>query len=257
MRKIDPTGDPLAEYLIRIGDDLLILGHRLSEWCGHAPILEEDIALANIALDSIGQANGFLSLGAQIQGRGFSADDLAFLRDPRDFKNLQLVEQPNGDFGKTIVRQFLFDSYAVPFFAALSKSSNAEVAGLAGKAFKEVSYHLRHASDWLTRLGLGTEESKLRVQASLDELWEFTFELGQADEVDVSLVKKGLAPDLGGVRKAWEEGVSQGIKKAGLIQPSNECYKSTGSRNGIHTEHLGHLLAEMQVLPRAHPDAKW
>ena len=258
-RFIDPqaTDPKLFQYLVRIGDDLLILGHRLSEWCGHAPILEEDIALANIALDCIGQSNAFLSLAAATEGQSRTADDLAFLRDPGDFRNLQLVEQPNGDFGVTIVRQVLFDAYALPFFEGLSKSSNLEIAGAAGKAVKETSYHLRHCSDWLIRLGQGTEESNSRVQAGLNDLWDFTYELGAEDDLDRELSKRGLAPSLKEVRAKWESQIADLLKKAGLKRPEDNRFHSSGSRSGIHSEHLGHLLAEMQVLRRSYPQATW
>lgn len=244
-------------FLIRHGDDLLILGQRLSEWCGHGPILEEDIALANIALDCIGQANSFLTLAAIEEGKGRSADDLAFLREPSEFRNLQLVEQPNGDFGKTIVRQVMFDAYALPLFEALTASSHTELAGLAGKAFKETKYHLRHVSDWLVRLGKGTEESHKRVTESLNELWEFTFELGALDSVDLELSKNGMAPGLQGIRESWASNIGRILNEAGLEKPSDNRFKASGSRSGIHTEHLGHLLAEMQILRRTYPDAVW
>jgi ring-1,2-phenylacetyl-CoA epoxidase subunit PaaC len=247
----------LSEYLIGIGDDLLILGHRLSEWCGHAHGLEEDIALANIALDCIGQAAAYFTLAAAEEGKGRSADDIAFLRECRDFKNYQLLEQPNGDFAVTIVRQTLFDGYALPFFNALSKSSNREIAGAAGKSVKEITYHLRHAKNWFLRLALGTEESKRRMQSALDLLWEFTYELGSSDPDDAALIKSGIVPDLKPIRKNYEEFISALIKEAGLNPPADTGYRSSRSRKGIHTEYLGHLLAEMQSLHRAHPGAQW
>ena len=252
-----PINEIFAQYLIGVGDDLLILGHRLSEWCGHAPILEEDIALANIALDCIGEANAFLTLAAKVEGKGRSADDLAFLRDPGHFRNLQLVEQPNGDFGVTIVRQVLFDAYALPYFEALSKSSDSEVAGAAGKAAKETNYHFRHCGDWLIRLGQGTEESHARVQAGLNDLWDYTYELGTEDPADAPLQKSGLVPDLKHVRAAWESRITTLLKDAGLKRPEDNRFKASGSRRGKHTEHLGHLLAEMQVLRRSLPQAAW
>ena len=247
----------LSEYLTGIGDDLLILGHRLSEWCGHAHGLEEDIALANIALDCIGQATAFLTLAAAAEGKGRTADNLAFLREGREFRNYQLVEQPNGDFATTIVRQVLFDSYAHPFFTALAKSSDPEIAGLAGKSLKETTYHLRHATDWFMRLALGTEESKQRMQRALDELWEFTFEVGQPEAETAELVKLGIAPDPAPIRAQYEQSISKLIADSQLTRPAEGGYRSSKSRQGLHTEHLGLLLAEMQSLHRAHPGARW
>lgn len=247
----------LFDFLLGIGDDLLILGHRNSEWCGHGPVLEEDIALANIALDCVGQATGFLTLAAAAEGKGRTADDLAFLRSDRDFRNLQLVEQPNGDFGKTIVRQLFFDAYALPFFTALSASKHTEIAGLAGKALKETAYHIRHARDWFLRLALGTDESRRRIEQAVAELWEFTFELGAPDTIAPTLISAGIAPDLTPIRSQWEQYIEELFAEAGLKTPPADGYRSSGSRCGIHTEHLGHLLAEMQSLQRAHPGASW
>ena len=245
-----------AEYLLRLADDRLVLGHRLSEWCGHAPILEEDIALANIALDLVGQATLFLDLAAAREGRGRTADDLAFLRDAREFRNLQLVELPNGDFGFTIVRQFLFDTYDVLVLEALQQSADAELAGIAAKAYKEARYHLRHSGEWVVRLGDGTEESHRRGQAALDELWRFTGELFLPDELDERLLAEGIAPDLAAVRGRWEVEIGRVVSEATLRLPEDRSV-ARGGRRGLHTEHLGHMLAEMQSVARAHPGAKW
>jgi ring-1,2-phenylacetyl-CoA epoxidase subunit PaaC len=256
MNKSNQTED-LFEYALRLGDDSLILGHRLSEWCGHGPVLEEDIALGNIALDLIGQANAFLIFAAQLEGAGRSEDDIAFFREATEFKNVSLVEQPNGDFGKTIVRQFLYDSYAYPMYQALCQSSNETLAGIAGKAVKETKYHLRHSAEWLIRLGDGTEESHNRVQHSLDQLWVYTAELFEQDDLSTRLAAQGLAPNLELIKKEWEAFVYDTLKEATLTTPSSNGYMASGSRAGRHTEHLGHLLSEMQILARSYPGASW
>lgn len=251
------TAPALFEYLLRLGDDRLVLGHRLSEWCGHGPILEEDIALSNLALDFVGQANGFLGLAGQVEGAGRDADALAFLRDALEFRNLQLVEQPNGDFGKTIARQFLFSAFDVLLLERLIASKHEALAGIAAKAFKEARYHLRHSGEWVLRLGDGTAESHRRVAAGFDALWGFTAEMFENDEVDLALIGAGIAPDLGTLQGPWRKLVEELLTRATLPVPSDDCYMSRGSRRGLHTEHLGHMLAEMQVLQRTHPGAAW
>jgi ring-1,2-phenylacetyl-CoA epoxidase subunit PaaC len=243
------------EYLLRLADDRLVLGHRLSEWCGHGPILEEDIALANIALDLVGQAN-LLLRAAEVEGKGRDADALAFLRDAREYRNALIVELPKGDFGFTIVRQFLFSTFALHQWEALSQSADADLAGIAAKAAKESRYHVRHSAEWVVRLGDGTEESHARAQGALDELWRYTGELFLTDDVERSLVKKGLAVDASTLEAAWRSDVSGLIARATLRLPG-DSYMQRGGRTGAHTEHLGHMLAEMQVLPRTHPGAKW
>ncbi len=259
------TGEPgldnetraaLVEYLQRHGDDRLVLGHRLSEWCGHAPILEEDIALANIALDFVGQANLLLNLAGQAEGRGRDADALAYLREAVEFRNLQLAELPTGDFGFTIVRQFLFDAYDVPFLESLQRSAHRELAGIAAKAYKEARYHLRHSAEWVIKLGDGTEESHRRVQIALDELWRYASELFAADDVDRRLAKAGIAPDLGTLEGPWRDRVSAVVREATLELPESSP-AMLGGRRGRHTEHLGHLLAEMQIVARSFPGAAW
>ena len=251
------TQPALFEYLLRLGDDALILGHRLSEWCGHGPTLEEDIALANIALDCVGQANAFLHLAGEVEGQGRSEDDLAFLRDTIAFRNVQLVELPKGDFGFTIARQFLFSAYAYLLYEALQESPYEPLAGIAAKAFKEVRYHLRHSSEWMIRLGDGTEESQCRVRIALDDLWMYTGELFEADAVVQALSEEGLAPDVGVMRPRWKTIIGAVLAQATLTMPDDDQYMATGGRTGRHTEHLGHMLAEMQVLPRSFPDAVW
>jgi ring-1,2-phenylacetyl-CoA epoxidase subunit PaaC len=247
----------LAEYCVRLGDNSLILGHRLSEWCGHGPILEEDIALSNMALDLIGQARGFLSYAGQLEGNGKTEDDLAFHRDAREFRNKMLVELPNGDFGFTTIRSFLYSAYAYLLFRELVKSPDESISGLAEKTLKEVTYHLRHTSDWMVRLGAGTEESHNRMQDSLNELWMYTDELFEMDEVDAALIEKKLAVDLNVLKSGWNDMMDVVFKKSSLSRPSDNIYKSKGGIHGIHTEHLGYLLAEMQFLPRAYPGTSW
>ena len=245
------------DYLLRHADDRLVLGHRLSEWCGHAPMMEEDLALANIALDLIGQATLLYKLAAKTEGSGRTEDDLAFLRDPSEFRNLQLVEQPNGDFAYTIARQFLFDAYDVLFLDQLSLSTHPELAGIAAKALKEAQYHLRHTQQWMLRLGDGTEESHRRLQDAVEDIWRFSGELFVPDNLDQTLVAERIGVDLEVLRPSWQETVSETFREATLDLPGEEQYFASGSRGGYHTEHLGFLLAEMQVLQRTHPGATW
>jgi len=250
------TSNALFEYLCRLGDDRLVLGHRLSQWCGHAPILEEDIALGNFALDLIGQASALLHLAGEVEGKGRDEDALAFLRDENQFRNAQLVELPIGDFGYTVVRQFLFDAFDVLLLDGLTRSSNETLAGIAGKALKEAKYHLRHSAEWVVRLGDGTEESHGRVQRALNELWPFAFELFETDDVDHAMNAQGVAAEPATLRAQWESTVRDVFAKATLLVPET-ARLVTGGRRGRHTEHLGHMLAEMQILPRSHPGAKW
>ncbi|MFN2565588.1 MAG: 1,2-phenylacetyl-CoA epoxidase subunit PaaC [Gemmatimonadaceae bacterium] len=250
------TRAALVQYLLRHGDDRLVLGHRLSEWCGHAPILEEDIALANIALDLVGQANLLLQLAGQVEGHGRDADALAYFREAVEFRNLPLVELPNGDFGFTIVRQFLFDAYDVPFLEALQHSAHPELAGIAAKAYKEARYHLRHSAEWLIKLGDGTDESHARTQAALDALWRFTGELFAEDGVDKTLRAAGIAPDLAALESRWRERVTAVVRRSTLTLPESSA-AMLGGRRGRHTEHLGHMLSEMQIVARSFPGATW
>jgi len=255
---LDPrTREALFEYLLRLGDDCLVLGHRLSQWCGHGPILEEDVAMTNIALDKIGQAEALLSMAGELEGKGRSADDLAYFRDETEFRNLQLVERPNGHFGDTMVRQFLFDAYAHPLFTRLAGSAFAPLAGLAAKCVKEVAYHLRHASAWIVRLGDGTRESHDRVQSALDHLWEFTGELFFKNQVDEHLIALDMVPDPTDLTAVWQETVAATLATATLRPPPVPPFMAEGARLGRHSEHLGHMLAEMQILARSHPGARW
>lgn len=249
--------DSVVEYCLRLGDDNLILGNRLSQWCGHGPELEEDIALTNIALDCIGVAQLFLQLAGETEGKGRSADDLAYWRDDVDFKNCLLVEQPNVDFGVTLARQFLFDALMVPLYEKLCASEFSPLAEVAAKALKEAKYHLRHSMQWVIRLGDGTDESKRRIQAAFESLWTFTDELFLVDEVESPLVAAGLVPDRNELKAAWRSRVEEVFAEAKLEVPSDETFMASSSRTGRHSEHLGYMLAEMQLLARSHPDASW
>ncbi len=248
--------EALFEYCLRLGDDSLIQGHRLSEWCGHGPILEEDIATTNIALDLVGQATEMLKYAGEVEGKGRSEDDLAYHRDVLDFRNSNLVEQPNGNYGDTIVRQFLFDAYQYLLNRELQKSKDERIAERAAKSIKETQYHLRHSKQWLIRLGDGTEESHQKVQHGLNTLWMYTADMFETDAVDERLHQEGIAPDLTALKKEWDEMVADVVSEATLEIPENK-YMFTGGRKGHHTEHLGYILAEMQFLPRAYPDAEW
>jgi ring-1,2-phenylacetyl-CoA epoxidase subunit PaaC len=252
----DATRGALVEYCLRLGDDRLVLGHRLSEWCGHAPILEEDIALANIALDCIGQASLFLTLAGELEGKGRSEDDLAYLRDATAYRNLLLVELPRGDFAVTIARQFLFAVAAYYELEALAGSAHAELAAIAAKAVKETRYHVRHAGEWLVRLGDGTAESHERAQRALDDLWRHTGEMFLPDDVTRALAAAGIAPDPASLEPRWRAQVAEVVARATLTLPP-VGYMQRGGRAGRHTEHLGHMLAEMQILQRSHPGAQW
>ena len=247
---------PLFEYLQRLGDDRLVLGHRLSEWCGHAPALEEDLALANVALDLIGQARLWLGLAGEVEGEGRDADKLAFLRDARQFRNVLLVEQKNGDFALTLGRQFFFDTWHYLLLGGLTRSSDPRVAEIAAKSVKEVAYHTERSRDWVVRLGDGTDESHRRMQAAIDRLWPYTGELFEMDAVDRVLVETGVAVDLTALRQAWLEHVGATLEEATLAQPKSG-WMQRGGKRGLHSEHLGYLLAEMQFLQRAYPNAAW
>ncbi len=248
--------DALATYALRLGDDSLILGQRLSEWCGHAPALEVDLSLANVALDQIGQATHFLGLAGAIEGKGRDADVLAFRRDVMDFTNCLLVEQPNGDFAQTIARQFLFSHYQELLCAALAASKDERFAAIAAKALKEVTYHATLASDWVVRLGDGTEESRARMIVGLDWMWRFADELFEMDDVDAAALKAGVGVDKAALRQAWDQRVDAVLADATLERPAPRR-PIVGGRTGRHSEHLGHVLSEMQFLQRAYPGATW
>jgi ring-1,2-phenylacetyl-CoA epoxidase subunit PaaC len=243
-------------YVLQLGDNALILSHRLSEWCGHGPVLEQDIALTNIALDLLGQARLLLSYAGEIEGKGRSEDDLAYFRDAHQFRNVLLVEQPNRDWAHTIVRQFFFDAYHYYHYQALLHSADERLSAIAQKAVKEVTYHLRYSSEWTIRLGDGTEESHRRMQAAVDELWMFTGELTTPNEVEKQAAATGVGPDLAEIRSLWEAKVGDVLREATLQVPSNRWMQS-GGKDGRHTEHLGYILAEMQFLQRAYPGLTW
>ncbi len=248
--------EALFKYALRLGDNGLILGHRLSEWCSKGPFLEEDLALSNMALDLIGRSQAMLNYAATVEGKGRTDDDLAFKRAERQFLNNLLHEQPNGDFAHTMIRQLFNSAFELFFFEELAKSKDETFAGVAAKTVKEVKYHLRHASEWIPRLGEGTEESHARTQKAIDNLWTYTGELFEMDEVDQVLIKEGIAVDMSALKSKWEKQVRSVIEGATLKLPAGG-FMQTGSRKGLHSEHLGFLLAEMQYLPRAYPDAKW
>ena len=247
--------DALAKALaLRMGDNALILGQRVSAWCGHAPILEEDIALANTALDLIGQTKLWLSLAADL-GAGESADALAFRRDARAFRNALLVEQPNGDYGQTLMRQFLFDAWHFPMLTDLRKSSAPRIAEIAEKSAKEAEYHLERSEDLIVRLGDGTQESHDRMQRALDDLWPFAGELTTPDETDDALAEAGIAPDLETLGAQYQDYMIRTLREATLTAPEGAVRK--GGKTGMHTEELGYILADMQWLQRAYPGAEW
>ena len=245
----------LFTYTLRIADSSLILGQRMSMWCSKGPTLEEDIALSNIALDMFGQANGFYEYAAQLDGTK-SADDLAFKRNEREFFNHQMVEIENGNFGNTIVRNFLHDAFNFLFYTQLSNSKDETLSALATKSLKEVKYHLRHSTNWLIRLGDGTAESNEKVQESLEQIWQFTDELFEMDSIDTEILNTGIGVDNTTLKPQWNEIVNTTLKKAKLNRPE-DAYMATGGKKGLHTEYLGFILSEMQYLQRAYPDAKW
>ena len=248
--------EALFKYCLRIGDNSLILGHRLSEWCGHGPVLEEDIAMTNVALDLVGQARSILAYAGEIEGKGRNEDHLAYLRTERDFLNTQLVEQPNGDFAHTMARHFYCDAFNQPFYSALSNSADEQLAAIAAKSLKEVTYHLRHSSEWLLRLGDGTEESHERMQTAIDALWRYTGELFETDETDQLMLDAGIGVDMAVIKNLWSEKVEAVLAEAGLKRPTGD-WMAKGGRNGIHTEHMGFILTELQYVQRAYPGATW
>ena len=256
MTTISVADTPLVQYTLRLADNALVLGHRLSEWCGHAPILEEDIALANIALDLIGQARALYTYAGEVEGAGHDEDKLAYLRDVPQFRNILLVEQPNGDFAVTIARQLLYSAFMDPYWRAMTESKDATLAAIAAKAEKETAYHLRHSAEWLIRLGDGTEESHRRAQDALDELWMYTGEMFEADRIDRALIETGVAVDPAALRPEWNRTVDAVLAEATLTRPADGWMQS-GGRTGRHSEHLGYILADLQFLQRAYPDATW
>lgn len=250
------TQDALYTYTLRLGDNALIQGHRLSEWCSRGPILEEDLALTNMALDQIGRAQAFLKYAAHLDGQGKTEDDLAYKRGERQFYNHLITELPIGDFAYTIAKQLLIAAYEFYLFTELSKSSDETIAGISAKALKEVRYHLVHAQDWCYRLGKGTLLSHGKLQKAFDELWMYTGELFEMNETDELLMQDGIAIDLAAIRPDWINLIGSILADATIVLPA-DTYIQTGGRQGIHTEYLGHLLSEVQYLQRAYPDATW
>ena len=250
------TDNPVSQYAVRLADDALILGHRLSEWCSRGPFLEEDLALSNVALDYIGRARMFYGYAAELSGEDRSEDDFAFLRDCRDFGNLLIHELPRGDFAFTMARQYLVDVHSVAFMTDLQSSADATLAAIAGKALKESNYHLRRSRDWILRLGGGTEESHRRLQHAVNELWGFTPEMFEMDELEKSLASQGIAVDVSLLQPAWDTEVRATLATAKLSIPE-EDWQVSGGRQGKHTEWLGHLLSELQFMQRAYPGLEW
>ena len=254
----DVSQSPLFQYTLRLADDSVVLGQRLAEWCAGGPFLEEDIALSNVALDYIGRANLFYEYAAQLDHQERNADQLCFLRDSREYTNLLIYELPRGDFACTITRQFLVDVCALDYLAALSSSQDATLAAIAGKTVKESRYHLRRHHQWLIQLGDGTDESHRRMQAALEELWPYTHEMFVMDELESDLHKAGIAVDRATLAPRWKNTVEAALNEATLKMPAEEnVWRADGGRNGIHTEHLGLLLAEMQSMQRTSPGLQW
>jgi len=250
------TDTPLFQYTLRLADTALILGHRLSEWVGHSPVIEEDLAFGNMGLDLIGQARSLYTYAGGIEAKGRDEDALAYLRDAGGYRNLLLVEQPNGDFANTMVRQLLYSAFAFPHYEALTRSKDATLAAIAAKAAKEMAYHLRHSAEWTIRLGDGTDESHTRAQNALDELWPYTGEMFETDQVERALIDAGIAADPALLRGGWNKTIEDVLGEAALTRP-RDGYMQSGGRTGVHSEHLGHILSELQFLQRAYPGATW
>lgn len=243
-------------YLLQLGDNALILSQRLGEWCGHGPVLEQDIAMTNIALDLLGQARMLLSYAGELEGAGHSEDDLAYFRDAHQFRNVLLVEQPNTDWAYTIVRQFFFDTFQYFNYQALLKSRDERLSAIAEKALKEVTYHLRFSSEWMVRLGDGTEVSHKKMQTALDDLWMFSGELIRPNDTERRMSEAGIAADLSAIAPLWRAKVAATLEEATLSQPDNDWMQS-GGKDGRHSEHLGFMLAEMQHIQRTYPGLEW
>ena len=250
------TKTALYKYLLRLGDNASILGHRLGEWCGHGPELEEDIAMTNVSLDLMGHARSLYTYAGQVEGQGKTEDDIAFLRQEREYINALLIEQPNGHYGDTIARQFLFDSFNLLLFEALVNSNDETIAGIAAKAVKEIRYHLRRSTEWVLRLGDGTEESHNKIQESFDGIWKFTADLFVQDATDDLIIEAGIGPDLEKLYPEWKGNVKAVLTEATLTLPE-DGWMQQGSKEGRHTEFLGHLLSEMQYMQRAYPGCEW
>ena len=253
---IQVSETPLVLYALRRADDALILGHRLSEWCGHAPMLEEDMALANMGLDLLGQARGLYAYAAKVEGKGNDEDKFAYLRDVRQYRNLLLLEQPNGDFARTMTRQFFYAVFADLYWRTMMNSRDATLAAIAAKSEKESAYHVRHSSEWIVRLGDGTEESHRRAQTAIDDLWAYTGEMFEVDDSERALIETGVAIDPATLRSRWLKTVADVVSEATLVLPKSD-WMQQGGRSGRHSEHLGHLLSELQSMQRTFPGATW
>jgi ring-1,2-phenylacetyl-CoA epoxidase subunit PaaC len=253
---IQVSETPLVLHALRRADDALILGHRLSEWCGHAPMMEEDMALANMGLDLLGQARELYSYAAKVEGNGNDEDKFAYLRDVRQYRNLLLLEQPNGDFAHTMTRQFFYAAFADLYWRAMMNSRDATLAAIAAKSEKESAYHVRHCSEWMVRLGDGTDESHGRVQTAIDDLWAYTGEMFEVDDSERGLIDAGIVIDPATLRQQWLDTVSNVLREATLALPKSD-WMQQGGRNGRHSEHLGHLLSELQSMQRTFPGATW
>ncbi len=247
---------PLASYVLRHGDDSLIMAQRLSEWISRGPELEEDLALANVALDHLGVAQHLLRYAGRVDGRGHTDDELAFLRTERSYTNLLLVEQPNGDFAQTMAKLLFFDTYQLLLWDALCRSGDETLSGIAAKAVKEARYHVRHSGGWAVRLGDGTDESHRRMQAGVDAVWRYVAEAFEVDDLDQDMIDQGIGVDLAALRPEWDRQVDAVLAEATLDRPADP-YRRTGGRDGFHTEHLGHLLGEMQWMQRTYPGLEW
>ncbi|WP_233152879.1 1,2-phenylacetyl-CoA epoxidase subunit PaaC [Motiliproteus sp. MSK22-1] len=249
--------EALYDYLLRLGDSPLILGQRLCEWCGHAPALEEEIAIMNIGLDLIGQCRNWLELAAKTADNGQDADKLAFTRDAHQYRNLLIVEQPNGNFADTMARQYFYDAWHLFTLEALCNSNNRDIAEIAAKAVKEVRYHLRRSREWIIRLGDGTELSQQRMQQAIDDIWMYTGEMFEMDDIEKTLVQEGCAADQQQIKQRWLDEVAETLATATINHPDPDAYMQQGGKQGVHTEGLGFILAEMQFLQRAYPNATW
>ncbi len=251
-----PSQAALAEFVLALGDDSLVLGQRLSEWCGRAPFLEEDIAIANVALDYLGRAEKFYRYVSELGGGRRSVDEIAFLRDSRAYRNLLIFELPVGDFARTMARQLMVDAFHLPYFRRLSRSTNARIAAIAAKAVKESRYHLKRSRDWVLRLGDGTEESHAKIQSAFDALWGYCPEMFAMAGDEMALLDSGVAVDRSAMKTDWESEMKDVLSEATLTTPGNE-WAISGGRDGVHTEHHGYLLAEMQFMQRAYPGLDW
>lgn len=250
------TNTILSDYVLHLADNALILGQRNSEWCGHGPVLEQDIAITNISLDLIGQARSLYQYGAQLQGDGATEDSLAYLRDAREFKNCLITELPKGDWAVTITRQFFFSTYQLLLFTRLQQSSDETLAAIAEKSLKEVTYHVRWSSEWVIRLGDGTDESHTRMENAITELWPFTGELFIPAPYEQAVANEGIGVDVGSLKENWLQKLQEVFSEATLTLPPAAWWQ-TGGKEGVHTEHLGYILADLQFLQRAYPGMEW